>query len=210
MRGVKGLSDQRELFQAPKSFEISGAVYVPDFVSVAVERDLISEIEKGTWTHEFARRRQHYGIGYEKPDWRNPTPLPPWIEAIARRVVSAGLFSKIPAQALVNEYQPGQGISAHKDYEPFDEVASLSLASGCVMEFAHSKSGEVKAIWLEPRSLIVLRGEARHQWTHGIRPRLSDVVDGVKTKRTRRLSLTLRTISRQGPSVRKCKDETLR
>jgi alkylated DNA repair dioxygenase AlkB len=169
---------------------------VPEFVSDGEERDLLSEIERGTWTHEFSRRRQHYGIGYEKPDWTKPAPLPPWIDTIARRIVGAGLFSKMPTQALVNEYEPGQGISAHKDYEPFDEVASLSLASGCLMEFANLKSGDIKSIWLEGRSLLVLRGEARHQWTHGIRPRLSDMVDGVKIMRRRRLSLTMRTLSK--------------
>ena len=100
----------------------------------------------------------------------------------------------MPVQALVNEYEPGQGISAHKDYEPFEEVASLSLASGCVMEFAKAKGGGGKSIWLQPRSLLVLTGEARHEWTHGIRPRLADVVHGVKILRERRLSLTLRTI----------------
>ena len=119
--------------------------------------------------------------------------MPSWIEIIARRIVSAGLFSRMPVQALVNEYQPGQGISAHKDYEPFDEVASLSLVSGCLMEFARPKA-ETTSLWLEPRSLLVLTGEARHEWTHAIRPRLTDVVHGTKRPRERRLSLTLRTI----------------
>jgi alkylated DNA repair dioxygenase AlkB len=185
---------QGELFQAAEALDIPGATYVPEFVSLDEERELIREIERGAWSHEFARRRQHYGIAYEKPDWTRPIPLPSWIETIAARIVNKGLFSRMPVQALVNEYEPGQGISAHKDYEPFDEVASLSLMSGCLMEFANVPRSDVKALWLEPRSLLVLTGEARHQWTHGIRPRLSDVVHGSKIMRTRRLSLTLRTI----------------
>ena len=189
------MRNQIELFQQRGAIEIPGATYVPEFVSVEEERDLIRQIEKGIWTHEFARRRQHYGIGYGKQDFPSPAPLPAWIETIARRIVSAGLFSRMPTQALVNEYEPGQGISAHKDYEPFDEVASLSLASGCLMEFAKLKRECIKSVWLEPRSLLVLTGEARHKWTHAIRPRLADVVDGVKIPRERRLSLTLRTIS---------------
>jgi alkylated DNA repair dioxygenase AlkB len=98
-------------------------------------------------------------------------------------------------QALVNEYEPGQGISAHKDYDPFDEVASLSLASGCLMEFAKLGTDQVRNVWLEPRSLLVLTGEARHEWTHAIRPRRNDIVHGLKLPRQRRLSLTLRTIA---------------
>ena len=174
--------------------EIPGATYVPDFISTQEEREFIAQIEQGNWSHEFARRRQHYGMSYGKYDSTQAFPLPAWIEKISRRIVNAGLFSAMPSQALVNEYMPGQGISAHKDYEPFDEVASLSLASGCLMEFA--KRGQNKSIWLEPRSLIVLTGPARHEWTHAIRPRLSDVVHGAKIPRERRLSLTLRTIKR--------------
>ena len=193
--GAGKMRNQIELFQQRETIEIPGATYVPEFISAEEECDLLRHIERGTWTHEFARRRQHYGIAYGKQDFTKPTPLPPWIEEIARRIVTAGLFSRMPTQALVNEYTPGQGISAHKDYEPFDEVASLSLASGCLMEFAKLKRDRIKSIWLEPRSLLVLTGEARHKWTHAIRPRLADVVDGVKIARERRLSLTLRTIS---------------
>ena len=144
------MREQMKLFEETERVEIPGATYVPEFISVHEERELISQIENGTWTHEFSRRRQHYGVGYGKEETQ-PGPLPPWIELIAQRIVSAGLFSRLPVQALVNEYQPGQGISAHKDYEPFDEVASLSLASGCLMEFAKSNT-ERKSIWLEPEA----------------------------------------------------------
>ena len=116
-----------------------------------------------------------------------------WIDAIARRIVEQKLFACMPVQALVNEYLPGQGISAHRDYEPFDEVASLSLASGCLMEFGKLASTSRHELWLERRSLLVLVGEARYQWTHAIRPRLNDTLDGVKLARQRRLSLTFRT-----------------
>lgn len=187
---------QIELFLQAGGIEIPGASYLREFISVEEEDDLITQIERGEWSHEFARRRQHYGIGYGQQRRAKPTPLPAWVEAIARRIVTSGLFSRMPVQALVNEYQPGQGISAHTDYEPFDEVASLSLASGCLMEFAEIKGDRAASLWLGPRSLLVLTGEARYQWTHAIRPRLADMVAGVKIPRARRLSLTLRTIFR--------------
>ena len=187
------MRNQIELFQK-KGIEIPGATYLRDFISLEEEREVISQIEQGTWTHEFARRRQHYGIGYGQQGRVEPSPLPVWIDTIARRIVGARFFSRMPVQALVNEYLPGQGISAHKDYQPFDEVASLSLASGCLMEFAKANRTRNVSLWLEPRSLLVLTGEARHEWTHAIRPRLADLVDGAKIPRERRLSLTLRTI----------------
>jgi alkylated DNA repair dioxygenase AlkB len=188
------MGGQIELFKSEEQIAIAGLSCIQDFVSVGEERELMAEIERGAWSHEFARRRQHYGVAYGERDYNTPTPLPAWIEKIARRIVEGGWFSKMPVQALVNEYNPGQGISAHKDYEPFDEVASLSLASGCLMEFAQGKTGDVKTLWLEPRSLLVLTGEARHEWTHAIRPRQNDLVHGVKVARQRRLSLTLRTV----------------
>src|SRR2546423_13779373 len=97
---------QIDLFRKTEALKIPGATYMPEFISVAEESDLISHIETGTWTHEFARRRQHYGIGYGTQDWTKVSPLPPWIEMIALRIISAGFFSKMPIQALVNEYEP--------------------------------------------------------------------------------------------------------
>jgi len=47
---------------------------------------------------------------------------------------------------------------------------------------------------LEPRSLIVLKGEARYEWAHGIAKRKSDNWQGQVFKRTRRVSLTFRTV----------------
>jgi hypothetical protein len=174
---------------------IPGLTYVPDFINEAEQKELVEHIEVGHWTHEFARRRQHFGMDYSKPGSAPATPLPEWIDLIARKVVARGLFTRMPAQALVNEYEPGQGISAHKDYAPFDEVASLSLLSGCLLELTKTAEQMVETIWLAPLSLIVLRGEARHQWTHAIRPRLNDCVQGERIPRRRRLSLTLRTIA---------------
>lgn len=190
------MRQQIQLFHEPGSIQIPGATYLSEFVTATEEADLLQHIEKGVWTHEFARRRQHYGMGYGQAEAARLNELPSWIEALGRRLVALRLFTAMPAQALVNEYLPGQGISAHKDYKPFDQVASLSLASGCLMEFAHPLTGTSKSIWLEPRSLVVLTGEARHEWTHAIRPRRHDLVNGEKRPRQRRLSLTFRTMQR--------------
>jgi alkylated DNA repair dioxygenase AlkB len=186
--------EQIQLFEQNRP-TIPGLTYLPEFITPSDECELVKHIDAGQWTHEFARRRQHFGMDYTKPRSRAPVPLPDWIEPIAQKMVARGLFSRMPVQALVNEYEPGQGISAHKDYSPFDEVASLSLLSGCLMEFANPAPRVIESIWLEPRSLLVLIGEARHEWTHAIRARLNDIVQGEKKRRERRLSLTLRTIS---------------
>ena len=102
-----------------------------------------------------------------------------------------------PDQVIVNEYEPGQGISSHIDCEPCfaNMIVSLSLGSGCVMDFI-SKLDKAKKIpvWLAPRSIIVLRDEARYKWLHGIAPRESDQWAGQKYERQRRVSLTFRKV----------------
>lgn len=47
-----------------------------------------------------------------------------------------------------------------------------------------------KTVYLEPKSLLILQGEARSVWKHGIAARKSD--NGVK--RQRRVSLTFRKV----------------
>jgi alkylated DNA repair dioxygenase AlkB len=47
----------------------------------------------------------------------------------------------------------------------------------------------------QPRSLWILGGQARSSWLHGIAPRRSDTVGGLKRPRERRISITLRTLA---------------
>lgn len=118
------------------------------------------------------------------------------LQGLAERLVADGRFAAVPDQVIANEYLPGQGISAHVDCEPcFGEViASLSLLSACEMRFASLSSGETRAVILLPCSLLVLAGPARRDWTHAIPARLSDVIDGLRVARQRRVSLTFRTM----------------
>ena len=73
-------------------------------------------------------------------------------------------------------------------------MASVAVGSPCTMDFFHPKTGEKKSIVLEERSLIVLSSTARYEWQHAIPARKSDVINGIKTERTRRVSLTFRSI----------------
>ncbi|KAL2021842.1 hypothetical protein VTK56DRAFT_6616 [Thermocarpiscus australiensis] len=49
---------------------------------------------------------------------------------------------------------------------------------------------------LPPRSLLVMTGPSRYGYTHGIRPRKTDVVDGRTVQRQGRYSITMRTVRR--------------
>jgi alkylated DNA repair dioxygenase AlkB len=51
-----------------------------------------------------------------------------------------------------------------------------------------------KLLHLPARSLLVLSGDARYGWQHGIAPRRSDRIDGQLVQRGRRVSLTFRQV----------------
>ena len=57
---------------------------------------------------------------------------------------------------------------------------------------AAGKNGEQVHIYLPPRSVYVLTGEARWEWAHGIEARTRDRVDGRVVLRDTRVSVTFR------------------
>ena len=56
--------------------------------------------------------------------------MPYWVDEVAARLYTeTKLFDRVPDQAIVNEYRPGQGIALHADRQCFgDTVATLSWA----------------------------------------------------------------------------------
>ncbi|KAK2532984.1 Alkbh8 [Columba livia] len=64
-------------------------------------------------------------------------------------------------------------IDTHSAFE--DEIISLSLGAEIVMDFKHP-DGHTVAIMLPRCSLLVMAGESRYLWTHGITPRKYDVI----------------------------------
>ncbi|KAL5636892.1 hypothetical protein ACGC1H_000762 [Rhizoctonia solani] len=92
------------------------------------------------------------------------------------------LFSPVPGQArqaILNRYNPGEGIKPHIDLPNrfADGIIIVSLANGIVMDFAHEAKKKAISAWLPPRSIVIMEGEARWEWTHGIAYRESDIVD---------------------------------
>ena len=74
-------------------------------------------------------------------------------------------------------------------------IVSLSLGSGCIMDFTKKRDKTTKIpVWLAPRSIIVLRDEARYEWLHGIAPRKSDQWEDQTYERKRTVSLTFRRV----------------
>ncbi len=180
---------------------IPGLSYIPNYIEGSESDRLLQIIDQQPWLTDLKRRVQHYGYKY---DYKKRMldysmflgELPDWIENIARRLYRDKLIKVVPDQAIINEYNPGQGISSHIDCIPcFTEtIISLSLGSVCVMEFTHSKTKEKIALKLETRSLVVLKDEARYEWKHAIPPRKKDKYDGEQIERSRRVSVTFRKV----------------
>jgi len=185
--------------------EIKGLV--PDLILVEnfitdVEHDkLLIEIDKNNWSNELKRRVQHYGYKY---DYRaksiNHTMkvgnIPKWANEIGKRLVNQGYFESLPDQLIINEYLSGQGITDHIDCEPCfeDTIVSISLGSLVTMNFTHKVSKERIPITLFPKSAVVLKGRSRFDWLHGIPARKTDIINQLKHKRKRRVSLTFRRV----------------
>lgn len=177
-------------------FGIQGLIYIPNYVSSNEETFLLKTIKKKKWDNSLKRRVQHYGYRYDYKA-RNVTKdmylgkLPKWLNDLAIRISNDGLCEVIPDQVIINEYQPGQGISPHIDCEKCfgPRILSLSLGSQVIMEFTQDGIPK-KEILLLPSSLVMMYGEARNKWKHSIPSRLKD--NGVE--RGVRISLTFRNV----------------
>lgn len=127
-------------------------------------------------------------------------------------------------QLTVNEYPPGVGLSPHIDtHSAFEDgIFSLSLAGPCIMEFRRYQEGSWqsdsvmskdmneedpessinflrRAVYLPPRSLLLLSGEARYAWLHYIpHHKVDHVKDNLIRRASRRVSFTFRKV-RRGP-----------
>ncbi|HVI39141.1 MAG TPA: alpha-ketoglutarate-dependent dioxygenase AlkB [Anaerovoracaceae bacterium] len=183
---------------------MNGLTYLPLFISEQEEIELVQDIFESPWSLDLKRRTQHYGYKYDYTKKRIGQdlylgPIPKWLEVITARVADIGNYDRIPDQVIVNEYLPGQGIAPHIDCQPcFGEtVSSLSLLSSVRMNFYKRDDpyAEDQSIMLEPKSLLILTGEARNAWTHSIDRLRYDIINSTTVERSRRISLTFRTVN---------------
>ncbi len=71
----------------------------------------------------------------------------------------------------------------------------VSLSLGYVFDFTNKRDKTKKIpVWLMPRSMVVLRDEARYKWLHSIAARKSDTWADQTYERQRRVSLTFRKV----------------
>jgi hypothetical protein len=73
--------------------------------------------------------------------------------------------------------------------------ASPSDESGSI-----ERKEKKKHVWLPPRSLLIMTGDARYHWSHSIASRQQDMVFGRLSQRDYRLSFTFRAAFAPGPA----------
>jgi alkylated DNA repair dioxygenase AlkB len=187
----------------PTAPVIPGLRYLPAYLAGKEQRCLLELIDAQEWSSDLKRRVQHYGYRY---DYTRKTvdhdlylgPLPGWADALAERLHADGHAPWALDQLIVNEYEPGQGIAPHVDCVPCfgDTVVSISLGSPCILAMSRRGTAEKVPVLLEPGSLLVMAGESRYEWLHGIAPRKTDRYNGRTVARGRRVSLTFRSVLR--------------
>jgi len=176
---------------------IRGLTYFSEILDPSIQTMVMDKIDASPWRDDLKRRVQHYGYRYDYKS-RNVDrsmqigELPEFAIEIAHRMIDLDLIAEVPDQMIVNEYEPGQGISAHVDCEPCfkDSIVTISLGSVYEMDFISVETGEVRSILLELGSAVIMTGESRYRWMHRIKARKSD--RGVL--RGRRVSLTFRNV----------------
>ncbi|KND00415.1 uncharacterized protein SPPG_09218 [Spizellomyces punctatus DAOM BR117] len=184
--------------------KVPGLFLIDDFISKEEEDQLLATLDGRAWggkgqkpNEELRRRTQQYGYLFSfrtRQVEEHLGPLPAFVDGVVERMRAFGVFAKEPPEyLLVNEYERGQGIMPHVDASTFGStVTSLSLLTPCVMTFSKRDSGESVDILLRPRSLLVLTGDSRYNFTHSISKNQVDHYCGEPIERGRRVSLTFR------------------
>jgi alkylated DNA repair dioxygenase AlkB len=170
-----------------------GLLYRPEFLTADEEGALLAAVAtvpltaaryRGYTAH---RRIASFGASVGREAGPAFPALPPWIEPLRRRV--AAVIEVAPdalAHALVTVYDPGTPLGWHRDAPPFEAVAGVSLGGAGTMRWRRWPPAKGAPSWrleLAPRSLYVIRGEARSRWQHAMAP-----------GREPRVSLTFRTL----------------
>lgn len=149
------------------------------------------------------RRVQQFGYAYDygTKTIRPAPPIPPELQSLIKSLQGKKLLNEYVNQIIVNEYLPGQGITAHTDHAYWfgDQICSLSLQSGCKM-ILHDRTTDLhKSVYLKPRSLLSLTGPARWRFTHAIPATKSDTIiqpdkSQITKPRSTRVSITFRQV----------------
>ena len=182
--------------------DLPGLRIIEDVIDMTMEATLMAYLEKQEWERETRRGKLHYGWKYvdashtlERAE-ELPTELMNLIDNLmdAKDSEDIPLLAVQPNQVSVNDYEPGVGIGWHKDIDDLgDTITSISLMGSTTMEFRKG-NGPVVSVRVPRYSALQITGELREHWQHQVPYRMSDVVDGAKIPRDRRVAVILRNV----------------
>jgi len=171
------VSEQLALFDRVHP-EPEGLPYTADFVSPAIEKELILAIRtlplQPFQFGEFEGKRRIVSFGfrcdYNLRRLKRAEPIPAWLAELVANVETFGGPAVRIQQVLCTEYGVGVGIGWHRDKPHFDKIFGLSLGSACKFRFRKraGKTWDRFTINAEPRSLYMMTGASRKVWEHSI------------------------------------------
>ncbi|CAD5118476.1 DgyrCDS7178 [Dimorphilus gyrociliatus] len=168
--------------------------YIPNFISEDEEEFLlrkVNNVPKPKWTQLSHRRLQNWG-GLPHEKGMVTENIPDWLTTYMEKIAGCGAFNNLkPNHVLVNEYTAGQGIMPHLDgslYWP--TVSTISLGSHTLLDFyqplnegveCETESSQFEerhflSIFVQPRSLILVKDDMYNKYLHGIKENCEDII----------------------------------
>uniref|UniRef100_A0A914YMK0 tRNA (carboxymethyluridine(34)-5-O)-methyltransferase n=1 Tax=Panagrolaimus superbus TaxID=310955 RepID=A0A914YMK0_9BILA len=187
---------------APKAILPKGLSVLSEFITPEYEEELLIFLNEKNNNFEDMKNRSvlHFGHAFDYDSnsaFKKAHDIPPVFDNLMKSM-QPHFGPHFPDQITVNRYRPGQSIPMHVDtHSAFEEpILSLSLQSSINLDYTHCANPTVSTeIHLHRRSLLIMKGESRYCWRHGIRPRAGDVgEDGQLVPREERYSITFRKI----------------
>ncbi|BDA44448.1 probable Alkylated DNA repair protein alkB homolog 8 [Coccomyxa sp. Obi] len=165
---------------------INGLYHCRNHVNRALQETTMKGVEAEGW-FETAEMNQAMCFG-SLPGWAKDL-----ADALPTDLFSRKIQSRQPLfdQLTVNVYAPGEGITAHVDLDRFEDgIAIVSLGSAAIMDYTRDECHE--RLLLQPGDVLLLEGEARYQWKHGIAAVATEQFGGLHIQRGWRTSITFR------------------
>lgn len=174
---------------------ISGLKYCANYLTEDEEKDLLKLLteskELTPITHsKDARNVIQYGYtyAYDRSGVTKCSPIPD----VYKKLIDPTRIKKMLGkeydfdQLIINQYLPGQGISAHIDHTKYfgDTIFCISIGASVAIDFTLDDKSD--AILAEMRSAYAMTGDSRYKWKHSIA--------GRKTQNGIRYSLTFRKV----------------
>jgi alkylated DNA repair protein alkB family protein 6 len=168
--------------------------YIPEVISSEFEEFLLRATQSSSWRELSTRDVQLWGRGLppatlgtepheEAPEW-----LDSCLDFFSALTGLSDSSGRGVNHVLVNRYYPGQGVPHHTDGPRYARCAAiLSLGASIAMSFRKRREAgdityenskqDVFQLLLEPRSILMFRGDLYENYLHGIEARCSDIID---------------------------------